>query len=430
MASLEETFPASYKGAPWLVTKTITTGGGKTVVHSYPNSNRQKVEYLGLKPRALTLEGTISSANYIQNRDNLLDAFEEGGVGLLVHPFFGNLENMECLTFNLVEDFTEFGEAKITANFTVSDNVAVPVGTKNNASFISGKNQAVQKSMNSDVAKGFDVGSSASLFEKATQTMNAMFDKIDESTRIVSQAADAADQFSSLINDFATNINDLARKPQEFADSIENIMQNINGLYAVVDGFSLTGNQSVTTAQAQSIQSTKTLAVYSAMFDFGDDTIPAPNTTAERIRSNLNNCIMKQQIQLSALGYAYLNSSQIQYSTVGEIDEIADMIEDQYQKILVNNDCIHSLADMTFENIDFDQSSLLAVQDLRDATQSFFDDVKLTTNRVIQVETTEMSASLLAFQYYGNVELEEDIIELNADQNVSFFSGEVNILST
>jgi hypothetical protein len=217
--------------------------------------------------------------------------------------------------------------------------------------------------------------------------------------------------------------------PQDLADSFQNVISNINGLYAVATGVSVTGNQSVTTAENQSIQSTKTLAVYSAMFDFGDDAVEIPNTTAQRVRENLNNCLIQQQMQLSALGYSYLNSAQINYSTVAEIDEVADMIETQFQKVLVNNDFINELVELTFENIDIDQTTILAVQDLRDATQSFFDDIKLTTSRVIEVETTEMSASLLAFQYYGSTALETEIIELNPEKNVSFFSDDVKILS-
>ena len=430
MPLLDETFPPSYKGAPFLVKKTTTKGGGKTVVHSYPNSNKQKVEYLGLKPRDIQLEGVINSPNYTSKKERLLDALEVGGVGLLVHPFFGNLENMELLNYSLVEDFTELGDAKITMSFTVSDNVAVPVGTQNNASFLSGLNKKVQNALFGDMAKGFNVGDSASIFEKATNTMNSMFDTIDDATKIVDQSIEAMDEFSSLINGFATNINDLARKPQAFADAIQNIQANVNGLYAIVSGPSVTGNQSVTTASEASVQASKTLAVYSAMFDFGDDTVPPANTTSLRVRSNLNDVTMKQSIQLSALSFGYLNSAQIEYATVSEINEVADNLEKQFQKVLDNNDELHGLLNVTFENIDIDQTTLLALQEMRDATQSFFDDAKLTTSRIIEVDTTVMSASLLTFQYYGGVDLEQEIIELNANQNVSFFEDAVNILST
>jgi prophage DNA circulation protein len=429
MTLIDETFAASYKGATFLVSKATTAGGRKDVLHQYPNSNRQNVEDLGLKPRTVSLEAVVTSPNYTQKKNRLLDALESGGTGLLVHPFFGNLENMACRTFSLNETYTELGEAKINMVFTISDNVATPVGTKNNASYLNGLNTVAQDAMNADVAKGFNVGGSASLFEKAKDLVDAAFDKIDDATKIVAEAKEFADEFSALLNDVTTNINNLVRLPQDLADSFQNVISNINGLYAVATGVSVTGNQSVTTAENQSIQSTKTLAVYSAMFDFGDDAVEIPNTTAQRVRENLNNCLIQQQMQLSALGYAYLNSAQINYSTVAEIDEVADMIETQFQKVLVNNDFINELVELTFENIDIDQTTILAVQDLRDATQSFFDDIKLTTSRVIEVETTEMSASLLAFQYYGSTALETEIIELNPEKNVSFFSDDVKILS-
>jgi len=427
--NLSETFKASFKGAPFLVSKGSTAGGRKDVLHQYPNSNRQNVEDLGLRPRTLTVEGIINSPNYVRKRDQLLEALESGGVGLLVHPFFGNLENMVCRSFSLSEDFTELGEGKISMNFTVSDGVAIPVGTKNNASYLNGLNNSVQDSMNKDISKGFKTSASASIFESARATMKRMFDKIDSATKIVSQATDQANAFSALVNDLTTSINDLARKPQAFADSITNVFANINGLYAVASSVSLTGNQSVTSARDASFQATKTLAVYSALFDFDDNVPELENRTQETIRRNLNDCLLKQQMQLSALGFAYLNSSQIIYSNVNEIDEVARNLEIQFQKIVKNNDCIAANADMLAENVDIDQTSLLAIQDLRDATQTLFDEIKLTTSRIIEIKTEEMPAPVLAFQYYGSLDLQQEIIELNPEQNVSFFAGNVSILS-
>lgn len=429
MALLDETFPPSYKGASFLVAKSTTNGGRKGPLHEFPDSDRQNFEDLGLKPRTLTINGIINSPNYTRKKERLLSAIESKGKGLLVHPFFGNLENMVCRTFILDEDFSELGDAKITMVFTVSNDIAIPQGTENTASFLNGLNNTLQGSMNSDLATGFSVSNLRDSFIAATDTMNRMFDTIDEKTKIVAQSIEAADAFSSLINSFATNINDLARKPQEFADAMTNIYQNINGLYAVLTSVSLTGNQSVTTASNQSIESTKTLNVFEAMFDFDDDLVIADNTTNSRIERNLNNALMQQSMQLSSLGFAYLNSAQIQFSTVDNIDDVAIRLEKQYQKLLLGNDNIHELLELNLDNKDIDQTTILALQDLRDATQSFFNEAKLTTNKVIEVFTPEISASLLTYRYYGDLDLESEIIELNGEQDVSFFSDEVNILS-
>jgi prophage DNA circulation protein len=426
---LDETFPASYKGASFLAIKTTTAGGRKDVLHEYPNSDKQSVEDLGLKPRTLTIEGVINSPRYTEKKNQLLQALESGGSGLLVHPFFGNLEQMACRSYTLNENFTELGDAKISMTFTVSNAVPIPTGARNNASFINGKNNAVQSAMNADLANGFDVGNDASLFERATETMNRMFDKIDDATSIVSQATDAANEFSALLNGFATNINDLARKPQDFADSIQNVIANVNGLYATAGALSVTGNQSVTSVDQQTTQSSKTLAVFESMFDFDDNIVVAPNTTANRLRRNLNNDLMKQQIQANALGFGYLNATQIQFGTVDEINQVENRLEAQFQKVKSINDDIQCLVEQSFENIPIDTSTIDAMQDLRNATQEFFENARLTTRSVIEVDTKETTAPLLAFQYYGNTVLEQDIIELNPEQNVSFYSGTVKILS-
>lgn len=415
-------------GASFLVEKASTVGGIKSKLHEFPNSNKQNVEQLGLKPRTMTVNGIISGTDYIQKRDKLLSVIEGGGTGLLVHPFYGNFENMACLTFSLVEDFTALGDAKITMVFTVSNDIGLPKGTKNNSSYLSGLNKSVQDAMNKDLANVFSVSSLSNSFRNATDTMNRMFVSFDEKTEVVAQSIDAMNEFSSLINAFSTNINNLSRKPQEFADAFSNIQSNINGLYAVVSNVSVTGNQSVTTASDESIRATKTLAAYAGMFDFDDDIVDAENTTNSRINNNLNNSVMKQAMQLSALGYSYLNASSVEYSTTTEIEERAADLEKQYQKVLSNNDSLHAINSLSFKPKTLDQTTVLALQDLRNATQDLFDDVKLTTNKIIEIDSAEMPASVLTFQYYGGLDLQNDIIELNPDKNVSFFSDTVNIL--
>lgn len=423
MSLLNDTYKASFAGAAFSVRKTTTAGGSKTVLHEFPNSDKQNIESLGLKPRTFTIDGFIHGTGYERNKNKLLDALESGETGVLVHPFFGRLDKIICRTFSLVESFEEFGIASFTMVFAVSNDIGTPKGATNTASFINGKNSALQNALNSDLSNGFSVSNLRNSITAASDTLNRVFDSIDESTKIVTQSIQAMDEFSALINDFSTNINDLARKPQALADSLQNISLNINGLYAVIKS-TTSGNSSPDDEDAAK----KTLDVFESMFGFDNDIEAAANTTSSRIEINLNNNLLKQNQQSSSLGYAYLNASQMDFATVSDIDAVAGRLEAQFQKVLSNQDNIENLTDLSANNVDIDTSSLDAMQALRDATQSFLDNAKLTTNKVIDVRTAEMSASLLTFQYYGELDLENDIIELNESENVSFFSDSVKVL--
>jgi prophage DNA circulation protein len=407
MSLLDELYPASYKEADFLIQKATTNGGRKDVLHEFPNSDKQNVEDLGLKPRTYQIEGIISGDNYIRKRDRLLLKIEEGGTGLLVHPFYGNLENMSCRVFGINEDLTELGDAKIKMTFTVSNDIGIPAATQNTISKLNALNTNVQSAMGDDIANGFDVGTLRDTFKDATETMDRMFDAFDDKTKFVNQIIGAADEFNSLISNFSNNITNLARKPQDLADSINNIFQSINGLYATVDS---------------------TLSVYENFFGFDDDQVQTETTTVSRIERQTNDTLLKQSMQLSALSFSYLNAAEVEFSTLDEIDEVADRLEKQFAKVVDNNDQINVLLSINPVPKDIGSETISALQEMRAATQSFFDDAKLTASKTIEVFTEEMPARVMTYQYYGSSDLAEEIIGLNDDPNVSFYKGDVKIL--
>lgn len=407
MALLDELFPASYKGAEFLIEKAKTDGGRKDALHEFPNSDKQNVEDLGLKPRTYRITGIISGNNYIQKRDRLLRKLEEGGKGALIHPFYGNLSDMVCRTFSLNEDLTRLGDASITMVFTISDDIGIPVASESTVSVLNAANEKVQSGVGSDIENGFSVSRKfRESFTDASDTLNRVFDAFDENTKIVSQLTSGTNEFSSLINEFSTNINNLVRQPQALADSINNLFMNVNGLYATAEN---------------------TLDVFKQFFDFDDDENRLPLGTVSRTERQRNNDVIKQSIQLSALNYAYLNSAQTDFLTVDEIDELADTLEAQFEKVVSINDTLNK--DLEGQQTDLGTQTINDLKDMRTQTQNFFENAKLTTNQVIDIYTQEIPVRVLAYQYYGETDSAEDLISLNNDPNVSFYKGDVEILT-
>jgi len=69
------------------------------------------------------------------------------------------------------------------------------------------------------------------------------------------------------------------------------------------------------------------------------------------------------------------------------------------------------------------------LEDLRTATQKFFDEQKLTARQVVTVKTQRLPARIIAFQYYGSSELGENIAKLNNTINVSDLEGDIEVLT-
>ena len=88
--------PASWRGVAFEVLGDDAEFGRHTVVHEFVQRDRPFVEDLGRKTRKFKLDawvcaGPANGFNPWPQRDALIEAVEAGGVGTLVHPFFGVL---------------------------------------------------------------------------------------------------------------------------------------------------------------------------------------------------------------------------------------------------------------------------------------------------------------------------------------------------
>jgi len=399
MSLIDELSPGSYKGYTFLIANSRVAGGRKDVLHSYPNSNRQTVEDLGLRPRVYEVAAIINSnrqnENYIDRRNGLLATLELGGPGTLIHPMFGIIENVVARTWTLVEDLTELGDGKINITFTVSDVVGVPFKSQNTLSVIEKHNDDFLAAINSDVADNFNVNvANLNSFTDSSDTLNDMADSFDSNTNFLQASADKINAYSKELSQFEADITSLVSSPQALSDAVNNLFLTIGDLYP--------------TAEA-------TADVLAGFFDFNDNKSARVETTASRIERNKNDNLMQAAMQNMALSLAYFNTAQIEFETVTDIETRADALEIQYQKVIAADG-------LTVET----KSEL---KGLRDNMQLFFDQQKLTARQLITINTPLTSARLLAYQFYGKSDEGEQILNLNNTGDASFISGDVTILT-
>lgn len=395
MSLLDELHPATYKGVKFLMKISSVTGGRKSVRHEFPNSDKQTIEDLGLSPRVFNVTAIVSGDNYIQERDRFLSVLEDGQPGILTHPWFGQLNNYFARTYTLLENLTSLGEARFTVAFEISNTEGVPVKAKNTVSIISAANDAVNTAVSSDVAENYNVSTKfIGNFTDATVTANNVVTEFRKNTAVISATADEINAFNQQLSIFQANVNSLVQAPQELIDSIINLYGTVNSLYPSVSN---------------------TVDVLAGFFDFGDDDTVINPTTAGLTERRNNRNIINQANQMIALSYSYFNTAQIDFETVTQIEESADILETQYQKIIEGD----GLTDVT--------KSVLT--DMRVAMQEFFEEQRLNARQVIEIDTNLTSARLLAFQYYADSSEAEQLIKLNQFNDVSFIEGVVDVLT-
>lgn len=135
--------PASYNGIPFIVQGDVYSTGRRVAIHEYPYRDTPLCEDLGLARRNVQFQAFLVGDDCYDQRDQLQQACETGGNGVLVHPSIGSLtvalvaasfaeqaekgRTVQCsLTFVVVDTSPSWPTSSIStqiASDTASDNL-------------------------------------------------------------------------------------------------------------------------------------------------------------------------------------------------------------------------------------------------------------------------------------------------------------------
>ena len=404
MALIDELYEGSFRGARFLIRSASTDFGRKQIKHEYPNSDRQSIQDLGLRPRVfrmtavISTETTVDPRTYFQKKNQLLEALELPGPGTLSHPWFFSSFQVVARPGTVEERIDELGIATFNLTFDISDRQTDPIVAPTSLAQINQGVQNTNAAINTNIANNFQTSTNLN-FTAAQELLSSFTELTESSTNTFNKLETPGNEFAALLGDFNSNINDLIAAPQDLADSFQNVIQTSAALYQ-------------TTSEA--------LQVFSRFFNFGDDTNVFPDTTAARIERNLNNKTIHDATQISYLSLSYQFAAQSTFTTVDEITELQTNLDNQYQK-LVENDASNDI--------------LLPLNDLRVLTNEFLEAEKLNASQLFSVNTHTIPLQVLAFNYYGDVDdlqtITNTLVDLNRplSNNSAFIEGDINILT-
>lgn len=402
---LDELYPASFRGVFWYATRAVTGGGRKTATKSIIDSNRQIIEDLGKQSRAFTVNGVVSArrtndgqvlTTYVQARDELLEALEQEGTGVLVHPFLGRVLDVACLNFSLDESLGSLGESPISITFGISDSDGVPVEEETSISAVTSARDAAVTALESDVD---DLWSVTTAFVEnvpdAISKVNDFVEDLRSATNPLTKVAGEIDSFSKELSDLSGNVAALVLDPADLSDAISSAITSAKALVATPG------------------------AVFDAMrrlFDYGDADEAFDLNTAARIERRGNRDLINSLVQGTALSEAYAAAAELDYPTVRDIDETQDILEAQYQKLLASG------------VLEADAEDALAT--VRVQLTNYLNDKRATAPRIVEIRVHSIPARVLAYSLYGSSELGTTIAELNEVDDASFMDGVVEVLSS
>lgn len=399
MTIASEVLPASYAGVSFLFIRHRIEGGRKDALSPFPNSDLQDVEDLGLKVRTYNVEAIItedsSGEGYRSRRDNFLRVLEAGDKEVLIHPLYGRLNDIRVRSFVLTEDFSALGEARFSIVFAIDNTDGVPIVSEETLPSVNNAVVVAIAQVNQYLIDNFNVSTSfPSNFTDAVDKVNGIVSAFEENTTFLQVTSEGVDNFTEQLVELQSNVTSLITQPAELINSIDRLFTTVNGLYNNIES---------------------TLEVMGRFFSFGDSDAEIIENTASRIEKSRNQNLLNNLVKAQSLLFNYSNAAQITFTTVSQVNEVAQSLENQYQDVVTG--------------ADFDRVTKDSITETRVQVQKFFDDQQLSVRQVIDVQTVTLPARVLAYQYYGDSSEGLNIASLNEDMNVSFLTGTIGVFT-
>lgn len=385
---------ASFRGVPFLVERSERGGGRRVVVHEFPQRDNPFVEDLGRRARTFKIDGYVIGSDYVAQRDALMAALEDvAGPGELVHPYH-RLRRAVCVNVSVSETRADGGMATFAIEFAEAPTqVPVPTVVADAPTVVAAKATTAKAATKAELAQRFNpVGLPAFALASAETALRRASDAMGSFVAPVVTSTQELAELTGKLHVITATASSLVRQPDGIIDAFTDALASfasaaVSAPGAVVDAL---------------------LETYAA--GLGDP--PAP-TTLTRAREAGNHVALTGALrQVFATEAARLVPT-VPYASIEDAtaarDRVAAVLEEQ--AAIAGDTAYPELVSLRSEVLrSVPGSSVFA--------------------RVIDVQrSTAVPSLLLAYQLYGSVDQEADVIARNRIAHPGFIAGALKVLS-
>lgn len=406
---------ASFRGVSFLIRSESRKGGKKTVIHRYPNSDRQFVEEIGREGVSISIQGFVHGPNAPQEARNLETALNEPGLGDLVHPVFGRLK-MKSLTWSESTSESNMGEITYDMEFAQSDESI---------------------SLSPSLSTASAVGAAADNARTAGFNALALSLKIQKTRQALLNVQRVTSSVMGVVrNGFAgiagIDVGALAILDKTFGSSLRSLYQ------VVLSGAELANTLKSLYDSARSVSRPSAQnKVWKSLSRYESSREPGPTNTVDRDAIEVNTQIINGHTRINALIGMY-ESIADSASTSGTTDAASTQITS-----IIDGGTTETEADLVFQTADqleaaraeleetfnqimgdsegnplVDDSDIrTTLLELRNITNALLDEVQENLFNIQDVQPGETSLALLSYQYYGSLDNLEILRQLNPDMS-------------
>lgn len=385
---------ASFRGKPFLVESSERGGGRRAVVHEFPFRDDPFVEDLGRKARTFRVDGYVIGDDYLAQRDALLAALEAAeGPGELVHPYHG-IRRAICTSVTVRESRADGGIAQFSIEFaetpaqtpvpTIAVDSASQVDASANAAIAATKAELVRKYKPAGLPS-FALASAETALRNASDGLGGALSPVIG----VTQELSAMTAQVSILTSTAAS---LVRQPDAILDAFRgaivvlgNTIRSAPGpvMRALADAYAVNMGSAVVGGTATRVRE-------------------AANQVA--LTGGLRRVVAIETARLTPL-VSYVS---IEEATVAR-DRAAGMLEEQAS--------------------DADDTAYPALVTLRSDVMRAVPGANTFARIVTVTRRVAIPSLLLAYQLYGDVDREADILARNGIRHPGFIAGDLRVLS-
>jgi prophage DNA circulation protein len=438
---LQRLVQASWKGVVFSVrSEELPSGGRKTALHEFPNSDERFVEDLGEIPPRFTITAFVHGLDWLERAQALENALREAGPGRLVMPTFGAW-TVWALPYSKSASQTAVGEIEFQLEFATSRAVAGIIEAVPTAEtvFAAGDN-----------ARGAIGGAFGGIFGAPSDSLGfgAMLSDITSVTNETFSAvstilnAQSLGEMTGAIRSLLGNAGGLLNDPINLALEFFGIDEDAPGLWQIISE----GLDTIT-AVSSMLDFAKNFgnnfALIQSDLDSGAKVAPVtssvpnspvsgislwPETTVDRIDRNEARTEIVESNRIAALVVAYEQAANADYQTIDQIQTTRTDLEDVYSfmmqvdaqevgSIPANREVREAMAELRIR--------ALAVLDQK--SQSAW----LTSQIIINGGLTAPTLTYLLYAESLTNDLDDrswQIRQLNQDNNTMAMSGQLTVL--
>lgn len=400
--------PASFRGVPFQVSENEALVGRRGVVNEFPGRDEPSTQDLGKRARRFTIQAFVIGEDYDLARDRLIEAVELPGPGELVHPYYGQIRATvdPNTAVSIRESESALGEAVIAITFVREGEQPTPsisVDTVARASATNARaNAALAATFEASVDNSGPEGVRTNLIDTLTSALGFFARMNAKTTSTLSIVDRSSAKIRSVTSDAAALIMTPNRLVTDMIELHDSIFAGISRVTYATSSVAVRGRD-----VAQTLLGTHREAQDMSVAAAGL-TAPDEGTTVGLKQARNQRAI----IQATKVG-----------ATIAAAQTATKLLYDSHETAVEVGDELSAAIEAHVSESEDDVLSG-ALLDLQVVLRQHMKDVAARLPRIVTyTPQTALPACVIAYQVYGSLDREDDIVARNNVQHPGFCRG-------